>query len=178
MTRCDRGPESTPAGAEDAMSGSSARWQSREAGPRRMRALARASRVSPGVESIEGVPGHRRRAPFTRVESGVTLGRTGPRQRATRTSGENGEATGASEAGRASMAIGEENAPMSARANRRSVVCAVKREAPRCHGFRPDVLGSRTSGGCPRLERVDGIHRPHASLAEVASTIERSLASR
>lgn len=109
---------------------------------------------------------------------GSDLGRTGPRQRATRTSGENGKATGASEAGRTSPAFGEENVPRSARAHRRSVACAVKRGSPRNHGFRPDVFGSRTSRGCPRLERVDGIHRPHASLAEVAPTIERSKVSR
>jgi len=67
----DRGPKPTPAGAGDATSGSSARWQSRTTGPRRVRALARASQVSAGVEAIEGVPGHRRHAAFTSGASGV-----------------------------------------------------------------------------------------------------------
>lgn len=74
----DRGPKPTPAGAGDATSGSSVRWQSRTAGFRKLRALARASQVSAGVEAIEGVPGHRRHAAFTSGTSGVTSAEPDP----------------------------------------------------------------------------------------------------
>jgi len=168
-TRCDRGPkpvgpipcEPCECSAGDATSGSSARWQSREA------------MSEGGAGAREGVAGFSRgridrRRPGSpkvlsfhedRAESG--LGRTGPRQRAARTPGENGEATGASEAGRSCSAIGEDNAPSPARTDRRSVLRAVKRETPRGHGFLPDDRGSRAGRGYPS---------PNVSMASIGRT--------